>query len=211
MAIAPSSDKNALVQSQFKKTSMCKFYMQGACKKNNECPFAHASEELCAAPDLSKTSLCKAWKEGKCKRTAKQCPFAHGVHELKMTPLFEQASRKRDVPKAALTQAAHRCGAKAGSEHVARQTAPVLPRLSPPGELKSEILPPLQKLLNFEQTRPLPSQFAVVGCSNPCGSLAQLSVLIESALGAEFHGGDAMARVALEQLLTSALPDSYED
>eukprot|EP00441_Pelagodinium_beii_P041254 CAMPEP_0197639582 /NCGR_PEP_ID=MMETSP1338-20131121/14164_1 /TAXON_ID=43686 ORGANISM="Pelagodinium beii, Strain RCC1491" /NCGR_SAMPLE_ID=MMETSP1338 /ASSEMBLY_ACC=CAM_ASM_000754 /LENGTH=292 /DNA_ID=CAMNT_0043212329 /DNA_START=82 /DNA_END=960 /DNA_ORIENTATION=+ len=64
---------------------MCKFFLSGACERGAACGFAHSSEELKAAPDLSKTKLCPTLvSTGRCNE--QNCSFAHSKDELRARP-----------------------------------------------------------------------------------------------------------------------------
>merc|ERR1719359_2040914 len=62
------------------------YHLRGSCQYGEGCAFAHTSEEIENAPDLSKTCLCKAFVAGKCEDP--NCGFAHGVQELRSTDTF---------------------------------------------------------------------------------------------------------------------------
>eukprot|EP00931_Biecheleriopsis_adriatica_P078774 TRINITY_DN5218_c0_g1_i1.p1 TRINITY_DN5218_c0_g1~~TRINITY_DN5218_c0_g1_i1.p1 ORF type:complete len:412 (+),score=87.83 TRINITY_DN5218_c0_g1_i1:94-1329(+) len=65
------------------RTSMCQFYLDGACKRGSACSFAHGEDELRPKPDLFKTGYClRFMTSGKC-RHGQGCRFAHGVQELR--------------------------------------------------------------------------------------------------------------------------------
>lgn len=89
----PAAAKGArrqVLSSQFKKTKMCVYHLQGLCHFEDACTFAHASRELQEAPDLRKTRLCKAFEAGSCEDP--ECEFAHGQTELRSTGLFYKRS-----------------------------------------------------------------------------------------------------------------------
>uniref|UniRef100_A0A7S0AM18 C3H1-type domain-containing protein n=1 Tax=Pyrodinium bahamense TaxID=73915 RepID=A0A7S0AM18_9DINO len=75
-----------MMDAQMRKTRLCHFYLQGACKYGSKCAFAHEQQELQSAPDLRKTRVCKAFKAGKCED--ENCRFAHGQEELRATDLY---------------------------------------------------------------------------------------------------------------------------
>jgi len=91
MAPAQSPGWRRLFRGQFRKTKMCHFYALGRCHYGEKCAFAHNSEDLESAPDLTKTALCIAWQKGHCPLKAADCHFAHGTHELRLTPAFNKA------------------------------------------------------------------------------------------------------------------------
>lgn len=65
------------------KTRMCAFFEQGACQRGAACSFAHGSEQLRSAPDLTRTRMCaKMLHEGWCDR-GDECKFAHSECELR--------------------------------------------------------------------------------------------------------------------------------
>ena len=66
---------------QFFKTSMCKYYLENACRKGNLCSHAHSEDELQNKPVLSKTRMCKQiLRNGNC--IDPECCFAHEIDEL---------------------------------------------------------------------------------------------------------------------------------
>lgn len=69
-------------KAQFRKTSLCKFHLAGACKKGNMCAFAHTNDELLERPDLTNTKLCRyQLNHGKCEDP--NCKHAHHPDELR--------------------------------------------------------------------------------------------------------------------------------
>jgi len=82
-------------QSQFKKTTLCKFFADRNCMKGDSCNFAHDLAEVQTAPDLTKTSLCRMYMSSVCNKRSESCPFAHGVRELRMTPMFRPKGKQR--------------------------------------------------------------------------------------------------------------------
>jgi len=87
-----------LFRTQFMKTQLCQFYLQGRCRhgdKGEKCAFSHGSVEI--PPDLTKTSLCKNFKAGKCCLSTAKCAFAHSERELRVTPLFVQKRHVQDA------------------------------------------------------------------------------------------------------------------
>jgi len=71
------------VQDQFRKTRICNFFQQGRCTWGTSCRFAHHSDELSTAPDLTKTKLCFNFFRRRCNDS--ECSFAHGHQELRAT------------------------------------------------------------------------------------------------------------------------------
>ena len=66
---------------QFFKTTLCKYFMEGGCKKGDQCSHAHSADELQVKPVLSKTRMCKQiLRLGNCNDP--QCTFAHDIAEL---------------------------------------------------------------------------------------------------------------------------------
>ena len=66
---------------QFFKTTLCKYYFEGTCKKGEQCSHAHSPDELQVKPVLSKTRMCKKiLRLGNCNDP--QCTFAHDIGEL---------------------------------------------------------------------------------------------------------------------------------
>mmetsp|Transcript_59508 Transcript_59508/g.129152 ORF Transcript_59508/g.129152 Transcript_59508/m.129152 type:complete len:403 (+) Transcript_59508:97-1305(+) len=71
------------VRSQFRKTKLCSFFKKNRCVLDRDCPFAHTSEELKLAPDLTKTKLCYNYFRQRC--FDPKCNYAHGYGELRST------------------------------------------------------------------------------------------------------------------------------
>lgn len=72
-----------------KKTKMCAFYVRDACKRGDQCTFAHDEKEVSSAPDLSKTKLCpRMQKYGECPK-GDECMFAHYQQELRILDVDE--------------------------------------------------------------------------------------------------------------------------
>jgi len=91
-------ERQEVYHNQFKKTVVCRFFLNNACKRGTKCTFAHSASELQDVPDLRKTALCKQWKQGLCRFSTGTCPFAHGKHELRMSPAFMQHSSAKWLP-----------------------------------------------------------------------------------------------------------------
>jgi hypothetical protein len=91
-------ERQEMFHNQFKKTVVCRFFFNNACKRGTKCTFAHSAAELQDVPDLRKTALCKQWKQGMCRFFAEDCPFAHGKHELRMSQAFMQHSTAKRLP-----------------------------------------------------------------------------------------------------------------
>eukprot|EP00931_Biecheleriopsis_adriatica_P089299 TRINITY_DN63452_c0_g1_i1.p1 TRINITY_DN63452_c0_g1~~TRINITY_DN63452_c0_g1_i1.p1 ORF type:complete len:235 (-),score=39.17 TRINITY_DN63452_c0_g1_i1:58-762(-) len=67
----------------FNFTELCKFHLQGQCKRGASCTFAHSKDRLKSKPDFTRTRLGDAYeKSGGC-RYGNNCLFAHGVAELR--------------------------------------------------------------------------------------------------------------------------------
>jgi hypothetical protein len=72
---------------QFFKTSMCKYFLENACRKGDLCSHAHSESELQQKPVLSKTRMCKQiLRNGNC--TDPDCVFAHEIEELTAANAF---------------------------------------------------------------------------------------------------------------------------
>lgn len=73
---------------QFYKTEMCRFMLNGRCKKGDACSHAHSEGELRAKPDLSKTRMCQSLlQKGACS-DRKRCPYAHDIRQIRSTNAF---------------------------------------------------------------------------------------------------------------------------
>jgi hypothetical protein len=72
---------------QFFKTSMCKYFLENACRKGDLCSHAHSASELQQKPVLSKTRMCKQiLRNGNCNDHG--CAFAHEIEELTAANAF---------------------------------------------------------------------------------------------------------------------------
>lgn len=70
------------LETQLRKTKLCRYHLKGLCKHGTDCRFAHGSGELNAPPNLTKTRLCPDMlANGTC--TNPMCTFAHQETELK--------------------------------------------------------------------------------------------------------------------------------
>jgi len=89
---AKYQQSNNKVYHDFFKTKPCSLFSLNICKKGDECPFAHSSDELRDKPNLFKTQLCQTFlQDGHCEK-GENCTFAHGETELRSTPdLFKTA------------------------------------------------------------------------------------------------------------------------
>mmetsp|Transcript_4128 Transcript_4128/g.7571 ORF Transcript_4128/g.7571 Transcript_4128/m.7571 type:complete len:130 (+) Transcript_4128:63-452(+) len=68
---------------ELKNTAMCRFFLEGKCRRGNKCSFAHATQQLREKPDLRRMKLCWDYASyGACKYGA-QCTHAHGLQELR--------------------------------------------------------------------------------------------------------------------------------
>jgi len=83
---------------QFKKTVVCRFFLNNACTRGTNCNFAHNAVELREMPDLWKTAMCKQWKQGLCPFSNEYCSFAHGKHEFRISPAFLQHATGKQLP-----------------------------------------------------------------------------------------------------------------
>jgi len=71
------------MRNKFHKTRICRFFLEGKCRKKNACNYAHGEQETCAQPDLSKTKMCPLVVSGMtC--TSADCMFAHDPAELRV-------------------------------------------------------------------------------------------------------------------------------
>lgn len=59
-----ASNDGTGLQTQLKKTKLCKHFQNGQCQFGSNCTFAHNEAELVNAPNLAKTRLCKAFEGG---------------------------------------------------------------------------------------------------------------------------------------------------
>eukprot|EP00929_Paragymnodinium_shiwhaense_P088836 TRINITY_DN49141_c0_g1_i1.p1 TRINITY_DN49141_c0_g1~~TRINITY_DN49141_c0_g1_i1.p1 ORF type:complete len:297 (-),score=53.15 TRINITY_DN49141_c0_g1_i1:554-1444(-) len=80
-----SGRPSPLHSTNFRNTVVCKFFVQGKCRRGQACTFAHSSEELRTKPDLSCTRVCRMLVElGFCDDA--DCRYAHCKEELRDTP-----------------------------------------------------------------------------------------------------------------------------
>eukprot|EP00931_Biecheleriopsis_adriatica_P022267 TRINITY_DN14355_c0_g2_i1.p1 TRINITY_DN14355_c0_g2~~TRINITY_DN14355_c0_g2_i1.p1 ORF type:complete len:222 (-),score=38.24 TRINITY_DN14355_c0_g2_i1:8-673(-) len=63
---------------KLRNTRLCSFFLAGKCKYNDQCAFAHDTDDLLEKPNLAKTKICYKWQRGRCGRSAAECRFAHG-------------------------------------------------------------------------------------------------------------------------------------
>lgn len=69
-------------QTQFFKTKMCPYHLEGRCINGTVCRFAHCPNEMRPLPDLQRTKLCDSFvRKQVCRDLA--CPFAHDPSELR--------------------------------------------------------------------------------------------------------------------------------
>lgn len=82
-----------VAEESLRKTKMCKYFLQGSCKRGLECHFAHDLGNIKARPNLFRTNLCMAFeRSGRCKH-GDNCKYAHGRDQLQVMPLVEEASK----------------------------------------------------------------------------------------------------------------------
>lgn len=72
-----ASEFNAMKRQLFK-TKMCRHFLNGKCKYNEECTFSHDTSELLIRKDMAKTKLCK---KSNCIDT--NCSYAHSFAEIR--------------------------------------------------------------------------------------------------------------------------------
>ena len=58
-----------------KSRQICQFYINGACKKGDKCPYSHNAEQI------HKKELCKFYLSGKCAKGSK-CLYSHDLSEI---------------------------------------------------------------------------------------------------------------------------------
>lgn len=69
-------------QTQFFKTKLCPYHVEGRCINGQKCRFAHNPVEIRPLPDLHRTKLCESYvRKEPC--TDETCPFAHDPSELR--------------------------------------------------------------------------------------------------------------------------------
>lgn len=68
---------NAMKRELFK-TKMCRHFLNGKCKYNDECTFSHDKSELLIRKDMAKTKLCK-----KSNCIDAHCSYAHSFAEIR--------------------------------------------------------------------------------------------------------------------------------
>mmetsp|Transcript_72828 Transcript_72828/g.170876 ORF Transcript_72828/g.170876 Transcript_72828/m.170876 type:complete len:231 (+) Transcript_72828:44-736(+) len=80
------------------RTTMCKFFELGACKRGDTCFFAHTEDQLRPSVSLWRTRLCFSFTmRGHC-RQGKRCNFAHGKDEL-LKPMVSEKAYDSTVPE----------------------------------------------------------------------------------------------------------------
>mmetsp|Transcript_15715 Transcript_15715/g.24989 ORF Transcript_15715/g.24989 Transcript_15715/m.24989 type:complete len:188 (+) Transcript_15715:46-609(+) len=183
-------DASDVVKSQLWKTTMCRFHVLDRCTKGASCPFAHDPSELRIVPDLNKTSLCQDWQNGKCSQ-GKKCRFAHGVKELKITPQF----MKRPKPPVVQSKASlETCRETSGDWSLVANTPVVADRL-----LDASLATGSVALIASSTVRHL--------LTKKGGEYISLEQMVSTLLQTAHMAEDRM----LENMLTEAQPDTYED
>ncbi|OLQ14940.1 mRNA decay factor CTH1 [Symbiodinium microadriaticum] len=80
------------------RTTMCKFFELGACKRGDACFFAHKEDQLRPSVSLWRTRLCFSFTmRGHC-RQGKRCNFAHGKDEL-LKPMVSEKACDSTMPE----------------------------------------------------------------------------------------------------------------
>eukprot|EP00747_Dinoflagellata_sp_TGD_P178510 gnl/TRDRNA2_/TRDRNA2_27511_c0_seq1.p1 gnl/TRDRNA2_/TRDRNA2_27511_c0~~gnl/TRDRNA2_/TRDRNA2_27511_c0_seq1.p1 ORF type:complete len:490 (-),score=68.05 gnl/TRDRNA2_/TRDRNA2_27511_c0_seq1:156-1553(-) len=77
----PKASKRRAKPKHMMKTWLCKHYMNGYCRYEEQCAYAHGEADLLARPDLSKTKMCANFLSGNC--SSDLCTFAHDYLELR--------------------------------------------------------------------------------------------------------------------------------
>jgi len=79
-----------MANNRYYKTKLCKHYeMEGWCKNNDNCPFAHGKDDLHNHSSIFKTKMCTHWmRNGWCPADI-YCYFAHGVKDLSPSSIYK--------------------------------------------------------------------------------------------------------------------------
>jgi len=79
-----------MANNRYYKTKLCKHYeMEGWCKNNDNCPFAHGKDDLHNHSSIFKTKMCTHWmRNGWCPADI-YCYFAHGVKDLSSSSIYK--------------------------------------------------------------------------------------------------------------------------
>lgn len=117
-----------------RKTKLCVYSVQGACRLGSRCYFAHAVGEVQAAPDLHKTQMCEAFEQGRCSN--QNCAFAHGEEELRISPNFKNKLCTWFANSQCRNGA--QCGFAHGQEQLRSQPMPQIAAITPPPGLSLE-------------------------------------------------------------------------
>lgn len=91
----PAQNMTAMPRNRiFLKTTLCRFHVQGMCKRGKSCNFAHTQSEMRQLPDLFRTKRCKPFVEtGICNNP--DCRFAHHRNERRKFGLHVNKPRPR--------------------------------------------------------------------------------------------------------------------
>ncbi|EER17320.1 conserved hypothetical protein [Perkinsus marinus ATCC 50983] len=101
--------------SQFYKTKLCKYHLDGFCNRGDNCTHAHSVEELNSQPDLAKCRMCRVFLQtGHCADS--QCPYAHDLETVRSSNAFFR-TKMCDFAKQGFCKLGNRCRyAHSGSE-----------------------------------------------------------------------------------------------
>ncbi|CAK0825781.1 unnamed protein product [Prorocentrum cordatum] len=80
--LSAGRSQEAMANPLYFKTTLCKFFVLGACARNEDCKFAHGQDELSALPDFTRTRLCPSVLASRACQ-ARGCAFAHSLAELR--------------------------------------------------------------------------------------------------------------------------------
>lgn len=94
----PSSKRMA---KQLAKTRFCKHQLRGYCRYEDQCAYAHSTDELLPRPNFLKTKVCVNFLAGTCNN--RQCTYAHGLTELVPGERLRGPSSKQSVMSDSVT------------------------------------------------------------------------------------------------------------
>ena len=75
-----NNKKSASITSATKKT-ICKFWMEGLCKKGDDCLFSHDGKPHKTRNEVMKEEICKFYMMGSCMK-GEECPYSHDLQKV---------------------------------------------------------------------------------------------------------------------------------
>ncbi|KAF4711836.1 hypothetical protein FOZ62_027345 [Perkinsus olseni] len=111
--------------SQFYKTKLCKYHLDGYCNRGDNCTHAHSVSELECQPDLSKARMCRTLlQKGHCDVT--NCAYAHDLETVKSSNAFFR-TKMCDFAKRGFCKLGTKCRYAHSEEEIIKDVAPPTP------------------------------------------------------------------------------------